>query len=105
MAPYWCPIGVNITVDLLYMDNHEIRRFQRREPHVDVCDAQIDIVLRRCFPIALCEIRIPRRAALEGSRQPKFARAYRHSVISLHMMVRRWARTQPIGCGDPDFLQ
>src|SRR5262245_65923059 len=50
---------------LLDLDDHELRRFERREGDQDVHDALIDVVLRGGFLVALHEIRIAWGRALE----------------------------------------
>src|SRR5689334_11448294 len=49
--------------DLLQLDHDELGRLERRETDDDVDDAEVDVVLRRAFGVALDEVRLARRAA------------------------------------------
>ena len=51
--------------DLLQPDDDELGRLQRREADHDVDDAEVDVVLRRRLGVALDEVRLARRRALE----------------------------------------
>ena len=53
--------------ELLQPDDDELGRLQRREPDDDVDDAEVDVVLRRRLGVALDEVRLARRRALEGA--------------------------------------
>src|SRR5690606_7903251 len=48
-------------------DHDELGRFERRETHVDIDDAAVDVVLRGRFGITLDEVRFAWRASLEGA--------------------------------------
>src|SRR6185312_7859262 len=57
--------GLQGAGDLLDVQHHELRRLQWREAYPDVDDAQVAVILRRCFRVAFDEIGILRRGALE----------------------------------------
>src|SRR5262245_53931539 len=60
-------LRLNLASHLLELDDHELGRLERREADDDVHDTQVDIVLRRRLLIALDEVRLGRRLALEGA--------------------------------------
>src|SRR5215207_9559939 len=50
---------------LLDLDDHELGRLEGRKTDQDVDDTQVTIVLGRGFAVALDEVGVPRRCALE----------------------------------------
>ena len=58
-------LSLDLSGDLLDLDDDELRRFQRREADDDVDHAAIDVVLGRGFAVAFDEIGFLRRFALE----------------------------------------
>ena len=61
------PIRPNLASHLLDLDDDELGRLERRKADHDVDDAAVDVVLRRRLPVALDEVGLPRRPALEGA--------------------------------------
>src|SRR5574337_364304 len=57
--------GLDLAGHLLQLDDHEFGGLERRETDHDVDDAQVDVVLRGGFLVALDEVGILRRRALE----------------------------------------
>ena len=55
----------DLTGHLLQFDDDKLRRLERREADDDIDDAEIDVVLRRGFFVALYEVSIARRGALK----------------------------------------
>src|SRR5262249_33565672 len=64
---FWFGLGLDLSGDLLNLDDNELSRLERRKAHDDVNDALVDVVLRCGFPVALDEVRLSRRRALERS--------------------------------------
>src|SRR5512132_2743052 len=65
VASYRAASGCDLTRDLLDLDDDELRWLERGKADNDVHDAQVDVGLSRGLAIALHEVRIARRAALE----------------------------------------
>src|SRR5262249_46993886 len=60
-------LGRDLSSHLLDLDDHELRRLERREPHEDVDDAEVDVGLRGRLLVALHEIGLAWGLALEGA--------------------------------------
>src|SRR5215212_9284028 len=58
-------LGLDLAGQLLDADHDELGRLERREPDEDVHDAAVDVVLRRRLAVALDEVRLRQRVALE----------------------------------------
>src|SRR5579862_5261211 len=65
MMPPSARSGCRLASELLDADDDELGRLQRREADNDIDDSEIDVALRRGFAVALHEVRITRRGALE----------------------------------------
>src|SRR6266540_2229507 len=59
-------LGLDLPGELLDPDDDELGRLERCEADEDVDDAVVDVGLRRRLLVALDEVRLPRRGALEG---------------------------------------
>src|ERR1043166_9080631 len=59
------PLGLNLTSHLLDLDDDEFGRLERREADDDVHHAAVDAVLGGRFLVALDEVGVARRRALE----------------------------------------
>ena len=62
-------LSLQLTGHLLDLDHDELRRIQRREADQDIHDSQVDAGLRVVFRVALHEVGLLRRGALERSLQ------------------------------------
>src|SRR5574338_296045 len=61
------PLRRNVAGDLLDLQNDELRGLQRCEADQDVHDTEVDVRLGRGLAVALHEVSLLRRAALEGT--------------------------------------
>src|SRR5271165_2666287 len=59
------PLGRDLTSELLDADDDELGGLQWREADDDIDNAKIDVVLRRRLAVALDEVGLTRRSALE----------------------------------------
>src|ERR1700737_4777967 len=64
-------LGGDLTGHLLVLDEHELGGFQWRKADENIDDAEIDVVLGGGFLVALDEIGVARRRALEGALTEK----------------------------------
>src|ERR1019366_1440573 len=64
-------LGLDLSGDLLNLNDHKLRRFQRREADEDVHDAPVDVVLGGGFLVALHEVGFLRRLALKRALSEK----------------------------------
>src|SRR5215210_2200472 len=61
----------DLASQLLDLEDHEFGRLERREADDDVDDAEVDVVLRRGRLVAVDEVGLLRRLALEGALPEK----------------------------------
>src|SRR2546425_7825432 len=61
------PLGLDLTSDLLDVEDHELGGLERGEPDPDIDDAEVAVVLRGGLRVDLDEERLARRGPLEGA--------------------------------------